>query len=208
VRLYYFNDELLVGEPMNEESRSSIGPTSFEDFVNHASASLLRTAYLITWNVPEAEDVVQEALLRVAARWNRVSTMEFPQAYARRVVVTHATEVSRKGNRHGGHFRGDTAETSDDVPDDRSEQPFALIDARSEILWLLAKLSRQQRAVLVLKYFEDMSESDVAATLSIPLGTVKSTSSRALERMRRALSDPSVDSLAQHRTIAPITRGS
>jgi DNA-directed RNA polymerase specialized sigma24 family protein len=57
-------------------------------------------------------------------------------------------------------------------------------------LWLLAQLSRQQRAVLVLRYFEDLSESEIADYLSIPVGTVKSTASRAIDRLRRSISDP------------------
>lgn len=153
------------------------------------TGSLLRTAYLITWNLPEAEDVVQEALSRAAARWADVEKMEHPQAYVRRIVVNCATTEAQKRVRRLEDPRAGIAAMIDDLADDRFEEQLARVDTRSEILWLLTQLSRQQRAVLVLRYFEELSESEIADYLSIPIGTVKSTASRALDQLRRAVSD-------------------
>src|SRR5208282_5229819 len=92
----------------------------------------------------------------------------------------------------------------DELCDGRFEEQLGRIDTRSEILWLLAQLSRQQRAVLVLRYFDDMSEAEVAHNLSIPIGTVKSTTSRALDRLRRSLSYASTE---PPRTHLPLAKG-
>ncbi len=174
---------------MNRRSSPSNPWTSFEEFVGQAADSLLRTAYLITWNLPEAEDVVQEALSRAAARWTRVEKMEHPQAYVRRIVVNCATAEVRKPGRQLGTPRAIMAAGLDDLSDDRFQQRLTQIDTQSEILWLLAQLTRQQRAVLVLRYFEDLSESEIAGHLSIPVGTVKSTASRALDVLRTSLAN-------------------
>jgi RNA polymerase sigma-70 factor (sigma-E family) len=192
---------------MTRHIRPSRSTKSFEEFVGHVTGSLLRTAYLITWNLPEAEDAVQEALSRAAARWSRVEKMEHPQAYVRRIVVNCATAEAQKRDRRLGEPRAGIAAILDDLSDDRFEQQLARIDTRSEILWLLAQLSRQQRAVLVLRYFEDLSESEIADYLSIPIGTVKSTASRALDRLRRSISDaPSAPTEPLHSNF-PLPRG-
>jgi RNA polymerase sigma-70 factor (sigma-E family) len=192
---------------MNRRTRPSLATKSFEVFVDHVTGSLLRTAYLITWNLPEAEDAVQEALSRAAARWTRVEKMEHPQAYVRRIVVNCATAEAKKRVRRLDEPRAGIAAKFDHLSDDRFEQQLAQIDTRSEILWLLAQLSRQQRAVLVLRYFEDLSESEIAANLCIPIGTVKSTASRALDQLRRSISDaPSEPAEPLHCNL-PITKG-
>jgi len=83
---------------------------------------------------------------------------------------------------------------SDENPafaDERSEHELLTIDQRSEILWLLDSLSPNQRLVVVLRYFEEMTEGEIAEQLDWPVGTVKSTSSRALERLRLKLESSS-----------------
>jgi RNA polymerase sigma factor (sigma-70 family) len=133
--------------------------------------------------------------------------MEHPQAYVRRIVVNCATAEAKKRVRRLDEPRAGIAAKFDHLSDDRFEQQLAQIDTRSEILWLLAQLSRQQRAVLVLRYFEDLSESEIAANLCIPIGTVKSTASRALDQLRRSISDaPSEPAEPLHCNL-PITKG-
>jgi RNA polymerase sigma-70 factor (sigma-E family) len=192
---------------MTRHTRHSRSTKSFEAFVGYVTDSLLRTAYLITWDLAEAEDVVQEALSRAAARWARIEKMEHPRAYVRRIVVNCATAESQKRARRLGESRAGAAAVLDDLSDDRFEQQLARIDTRSEILWLLAQLSRQQRAVLVLRYFEDLSESEIAASLSIPIGTVKSTASRALEQLRRSIADAPSESTKPPHSNLPLPKG-
>jgi RNA polymerase sigma-70 factor (sigma-E family) len=192
---------------MNRHTRPSRSAKSFEEFAGHVTGNLLRTAYLITWDLQEAEDAVQEALSRAAARWTRVEKMEHPKAYVRRIVVNCATAEAQKRDRRLGESRAGIAAIFDDLSDDRFEQQLARIDTRSEILWLLAQLSRQQRAVLVLRYFEDLSESEIADYLSLPIGTVKSTASRALDRLRRSISDASSEPTEPLHSNLPLPKG-
>jgi RNA polymerase sigma-70 factor (sigma-E family) len=192
---------------MSRTGRSSPAVKTFETFVDDVTDGLLRTAYLITWNLPEAEDSVQEALTRTAAHWPRVEKMVYPRAYVRRIVVNCAIAEAQKRIRRFDEVRLGAAALLDDLRDDRFEAQLTQIDTRSEILWLLKMLTPQQRAVLVLRYFEDLSEAEIADYLSIPVGTVKSTASRALEQLRRevsvAPSDPAKPSSSQR----PLPKG-
>jgi RNA polymerase sigma-70 factor (sigma-E family) len=154
----------------------------FERFVNANTDALLRTAYLVVWDLPEAEDLVQETLFKVAKRWPRVSRMDRPAAYARRILINLALDGSRGRTRRRRELTGQP-------PPDRpqhADEPSS-IDARDELLAALAELAPRQRAVLVLRYFLDLSEADVAAAMRCSLGTVKSTASRALARLERTL---------------------
>jgi RNA polymerase sigma-70 factor (sigma-E family) len=154
----------------------------FERFVNANTDALLRTAYLIVWDLPEAEDLVQETLLKVARRWPRVSRMDRPAAYARRTLINLALGGSRGRTRRRRELTGAAPPDRPQTSGDRSS-----IDERDELLAALAELPPRQRAVLVLRYFLDLSEADVAAAMRCSLGTVKSTSSRALARLERTL---------------------
>jgi RNA polymerase sigma-70 factor (sigma-E family) len=160
----------------------------FERFVAESTRPLLRAAYLVVGDVAEAEDVVQECLIKVARRWPRVRTMDHPLAYARRVLINVALDGS-----HGRVRRRDELELPNALQnghDEGSARELAAVDARSELEQALAMLPPRQRAVLVLRYFEDLSEADTAAVLGCSLGTVKSTASRALTRLQSTLADP------------------
>jgi DNA-directed RNA polymerase specialized sigma24 family protein len=132
----------------------------FDRFVAAHVDDLLRTAYLIAWDEAEAEDLVQECLLKVARRWPRVRSMDQPRAYARRILINLA----------GGG--------------ERSVDPLAVFDAHVELVEALAQLPIRQRAVLVLRYFHDLTEAQAAEVLGCPSGTVKSNASRGLARLR------------------------
>ena len=162
----------------------------FERFVNANADALLRAAYLIVWDLPEAEDVVQETLLKVARRWPRVRRMDRPQAYARRILVNLALDGSRRRSRRRLELTGETPPERPDHAGDPSS--FAV---RDELLRALAQLPQRQRAVLVLRYFLDLSEADVAAALKCSVGTVKSTSSRALARLEHSLTSTDTRSI-------------
>ena len=145
---------------------------SFEEFVAARSVSLGRLAYLLTGHRHDAEDLLQTALIKVAMRWSRV---EEPEAYVRRVLYTQA--VSR------WRLRGRKPEVLTDQPlgeggvESDWETRFVLDQA-------LRALTPKQRAVLVLRFYEDLSESQTAATLECSVGTVKSQTRYALERLR------------------------
>ncbi len=159
---------------------------SFESFVAGHSDNLLRTAYLVVWDVGEAEDLVQECLLRVARRWSRVGTMAFPAAYARRILVNLALDTSRRRSRRRSELSGPSAAGPIEPEDPAARQPFIDVEARTVLLSVIGDLPPRQRAVLVLRYFEDLTEAQTAELLGCSIGTVKSTASHAIDRMRKA----------------------
>jgi RNA polymerase sigma-70 factor (sigma-E family) len=152
-------------------------PADFDRFVADGSDSLLRTAYLIVWDLQEAEDLVQETLVKVAKRWPRVRGMEHPIAYARRILVNCALDGSARRTRRREELTGQPLE--DRAVGDRTGG----IDDHDE----LARRQRGQRTVLVLRYFLDLPETEVAEALQCSLGTVKSTASRGLARLEATL---------------------
>jgi RNA polymerase sigma-70 factor (sigma-E family) len=170
---------------MIELLRGKRAKTEFDSFVEAHAGELARTAYLVVWDLAEAEDLVQETLLRIAKRWPRIRRMEHPSAYARRVLVNLALDESKRRVRR-------LQELDQRAPADRvdvnSTRALWQVDTRSELVDALAGLPPRQRAVLVLRYFLDLSEAEVAAALECSLGTVKSTASRGLARLGQDLS--------------------
>lgn len=172
-----------------ESLRGAPARREFERFATGATAGLLRTGYLVTSDLAEAEDLVQETLLRTAKRWPSVKKMDYPLAYARRILVNLALRGAHQRARTDAELNVTDATPLETREDQRVEQNLIAIDTRSEILWMLAKLPRRQRVVLVLRYFEDLSEIEIAEQLKWPIGTVKSTASRALEQLRQLLDE-------------------
>ena len=160
----------------------------FERFVAESTDPLLRAAYLVVGDVAEAEDLVQECLIKVAKRWPRVRAMDHPRAYARRVLINLALDGSHRRVRDREELELPGA--LQDGHDERSARELAAVDTRSELAVALAMLPPRQRVVLVLRYFEDLSEADAASALGCSVGTVKSTASRALTRLQSALAAP------------------
>ncbi len=157
----------------------------FEHFIADSTPGLLKTATLLTWDVSEAEDLLQETYFRAAKRWPSIRKMEFPRAYVRRILVNATLAGSRRRSRFGKELDYlDDGELAT-LGDGHSEDPFRNVEERSEVASMLAALSRRQRTVLVLRYFEDLSEAETADCLGWPIGTVKSTSARALDRLQR-----------------------
>jgi len=181
----------VMQPPSRAETR-----VEFERFVDGCARGLLSTGYLIVWDQAEAEDLVQETLLRVARRWPRVRKMDQPAAYARRILVNLAIDDAKRRVRRRRELQPADGARLEAHLEQASPVTFGAIDARAEMLGALALLPPRQRAVLVLRYFEDLSEAQTAQTLGCSLGTVKSTASRGLARLREAL-EPSADSPAQ-----------
>src|SRR4051794_18236944 len=145
--------------------------SGFTDWAEGAQRRLLRSAYLLTGDLHRAQDLVQEALVKVALRWPRLRDGS-PTAYARTILVRDNISWWRRQREVTGPERADLAAVSSD-PD------TALVVQRS-----LARLTPRQRAVLVLRRFDDLSERETAEALGIAIGTVKSTNADALARLR------------------------
>jgi RNA polymerase sigma-70 factor (sigma-E family) len=165
----------------------------FEGFVARSGRSLLRTAWLLTGDRGHAEDIVQVALERTAQRWARLDGE--PEAYARRTVVNLTIDRWRRGR-----VRGREVPFVDLVV---GSQPFASdetgrVELRDQLWSDLSGLPPRERAVLVLRYFCDLDEAEIARTLGISVGTVKSSASRGLARLRARL--PENDQLPSTQT--------
>jgi RNA polymerase sigma-70 factor (sigma-E family) len=154
----------------------------FDEFVAGSVEQLLRTASLIVWDAGEAEDLVQECLFKVARRWPRVRRMAQPRAYARRILVNLALDDARDRTRRRSELEGPIV-----LADKPAWDALAGIDTRAELLDALAHLTPRQRAVLVLRYFNDLNEAETAEVLACSAGTVKSNASRGLARLREVL---------------------
>jgi RNA polymerase sigma-70 factor (sigma-E family) len=151
---------------------------AFEAFVLEGGQPLFRIATLLTSNRTEAEDLYQETLQRLAARWSRVDN---PKAFCRRVMHNLVIDQRRSWARRP---REEALDEGQDASDLRSGDAQRAVELREPLLRALDTLSPQQRAVVVLRYFDDRSEADVAALLGVTAGTVKSAASRAMARLR------------------------
>lgn len=149
----------------------------FAEWMEARQRRLLRTAYLLTGNVHEAEDLVQTALAKVYLAWDRVSKAQSMDAYARKILVNEHTSMWRRMWRQ----RETVTDTSSyDVPVDSPQY-----DGVSAALWeTVRSLPERQRAVVVLRYYEQLSEKEAAEALGVSVGTIKSQSSRALDTLR------------------------
>jgi RNA polymerase sigma-70 factor (sigma-E family) len=166
---------------------SPAGRDSFEQFVQGSSSRLLTLAMLLTGHNPaDAEDLLQTVLERAYRRWRRICRAGDPAPYVRRMLVNAAVDRGRLLRRRseaplalqdGGVGGPGPAQTA------ASDQTAAI--ANKDLLWrALAQLPAGQRAVLVLRYYEDLSEAQTAAVLGCSVGSVKTQASRALSKMR------------------------
>lgn len=154
----------------------------FRQFVSSRWPRLVRTAYLLTGDRHEAEDVAQSALIKVYRSWRKVERSDNPDAYVRRVLVHCHNDRFRK--RRVSQWLTDAVPDRPDVRD-----PLADSDERQRLMAALATLPPRQRAVVVLRYWEDLSESEVAAALQCSTGTVKSQAAKALAKLRAVLAE-------------------
>jgi RNA polymerase sigma-70 factor (sigma-E family) len=166
------------GDKVNAEGED------FARFVDQRQRSLLRSAWLLTGDWALAEDLVQAALARTWLRWERITRRDEPEIYVRRVLVSTWINWSRR------KWRGER--TGMDLPD--GPAPGDLEDeaiVRMAVRGALGSLTGRQRAVIVLRVFDDLTEAQTAQVLGCAVGTVKSTMSQALARLRedRRLAD-------------------
>jgi RNA polymerase sigma-70 factor (sigma-E family) len=150
---------------------------SFDTYVKQRGQALFRIAYLLTGDHHHAQDLVQQALLKVVGRWRRLAADGDPDPYVRRVLYTEHVGRWRRSKRSVSesgsvHTEPLIADAADDVV------------ASIVIRQALARLAPRQRAVIVLRYFEDLTEAQTAEVLGIRVGTVKSQARDALARLR------------------------
>ena len=149
----------------------------FAEFVTRWSPALLRVAFLLTSDRGEAEDLLQTALAKTYLSWDRIRDREAVDGYVRRVMVNTQTSWWRRRK-------------VDERPTDELPEPGGGRDSTADLdlhdaLWsALATLPKRQRAMVVLRYYEDLSEAETAQVMGVSVGTVKSTTSRALAKLR------------------------
>ena len=153
----------------------------FEAFAAAAADPLFRAGYLMTGETSEAEDLVQESFIRVARRWPRVSAMDHPVAYARRILINLALDGAGRRSRQRAELEAPGGQP--ELADESAARALRGIDDLAEFRWALARLPPRERAVLVLRYWADLPVAEVAATLGCSAGTVKSTASRGAARL-------------------------
>jgi len=154
----------------------------FAGFVRENMPALLRTAYLLTGNGQQAEELVQDTLVRLYPKWARVEAADVPLAYVRRSIANaHINQMRRSGRRELAF---------EQVPE-RSDPHDALgqLADRDQIWAGLRLLSARQRAALVLRFFEDLSDEQTAAALGCRVGTVRSLVSRGLGTLREQMTE-------------------
>jgi RNA polymerase sigma-70 factor (sigma-E family) len=148
----------------------------FREFVRARYADLLRTGYLLTGNRDVAQDLVHDALLKAMRHWRRIDE---PMAYVRRAMVNERTSRWRR--------LGLRELLTAAVPDRPGPDTTDRVAARDELLAALDRLPARMRTVLVLRYWEDLPEAEVAALMGCAVGTVKSQAARGLARLRVVL---------------------
>jgi RNA polymerase sigma-70 factor (sigma-E family) len=168
---------------------------AFTDFAAAHAGGLFRTAYLVVGDHQLAEDLVQEALVKTYVAWPRIRDHGKATAYARKAVVTTAISWSR---RRSFHERPQEA-----LPDPPAADPVDGIGVRDGLWHEIASLPPRQRAAIVLRYYEDLSESRTAEVMGCSVGTVKSQVSTGLARLRRQAGRDVVSLEADGRTVTP-----
>jgi RNA polymerase sigma-70 factor (sigma-E family) len=184
-----------MGPTLQEASMGQNAGDSFEEFVRGRSGYLFRLALLLTGqDRAEAEDLLQIALERAYRRRAVLARDRSPEPYVRKVLINASIDRRRALKRRGEH-RLD-ADDHDPAVDDRTGE----IANRDLLARSLAQIPPRQRAVLVLRYWCDLSEAEIAATLGCSPGTVKSQAARGLARLR-ALAEVSSAGLAANREV-------
>ncbi|WP_025358185.1 SigE family RNA polymerase sigma factor [Kutzneria albida] len=153
----------------------------FAEFVGSSAPRLLHTAYLFSGDRHQAEDDVQTALARTYAAWSGIRNRD-PHAYTRKVLVNLVIDRWRRPLREDPY---------EQVPERPVPEDFTRgLDHQGELARLLDQLTPRERAIVVLRHYHDLPEAEVAAELNISLGTVKSTNSRALAKLRVSTGQP------------------
>ena len=158
---------------------------AFAQFVTREWSRLVRVGFLLTGDVGRAEDLVQQTLVKVHRHWRKLHREGSRYAYTRAALVNESTSWWRRKR---------VAENLGEIPahaDRDSRDAYAGVDNRDALIRALHSLPPRMRAVIVLRYYDGLSEAETAHALGVSVGSVKSQTSRGLERMRTVLGDPS-----------------
>jgi RNA polymerase sigma-70 factor (ECF subfamily) len=157
-------------------AEAKAGEDAFDRLLRDRSGALLRTAYLLTGDRQIAEDLLQTALTKTYLRWGRLRDEQAGEAYVRRVMATTYSAWWRR--------RWNAEHPTDTPPERTAPDAIAAADDRDVLRRALAGLSKRQRAMVVMRFYGDLSETETADALGVSVGTVKSTVARALARLR------------------------
>ncbi len=149
---------------------------AFREFVTARGRALLHSAYLLTGNLADAEDLVQAALAKTYQAWDRIEDRKALDGYVRRAMVN--THISWWRRRRLDEY------PTDEIPDLPVAETSGESELRDTLQRAIDRLPQRMRAAVVLRFFEDMTEAEVADVLGVSLGTVKSTVSRAVAKLR------------------------
>jgi RNA polymerase sigma-70 factor (sigma-E family) len=151
-------------------------PLTFEDFVAVRLTALLRQATVLAGDPHQAEDVVQDVLIKAQRHWARICRLEVPESYLRRMIVNELVSTRRRLVARVRRERSALPEQAGD----RTEE----VVERHALVQRIRELPARQRIVIALRYFEDMSDADIAVLMGCSRGTVRSQAARALVRLR------------------------
>ncbi|WP_067973389.1 SigE family RNA polymerase sigma factor [Nocardiopsis trehalosi] len=158
---------------------SAAGTSRYEEFSRYVAErgpALLRIAVGLTGNRSDAEDLLQAALVKTFFAWDRISSPHARDGYVRRAMVN--TQISEWRRQHLTVF------PTDEIPEQRVDDPTWRTDLADVVHRAVDRLPERQRATLILRYYEDLSEAQIADRLGVTVGTVKSTISRATAKLR------------------------
>jgi RNA polymerase sigma-70 factor (sigma-E family) len=168
---------VMSGVHMSDQARDA----EFSAYMAARQPGLIRTAFLLAGDRATAEDLVQTSLAKLYLSWDKVQNRESIDGYVRRILVNEHNSLWRRAWKR-------TEVTSEVVPDHALTDEYD--DGRAAAVWELVKtLPRKQRAVIVLRYYEQLSEAEIAHTMGVSTGTVKSQASRALAALRDRVPD-------------------
>jgi RNA polymerase sigma-70 factor (sigma-E family) len=174
---------------------------SFEEYAAVSWSTLYRSAYLLAGNHADAEDLAQQTLIKAHRAWAKVSASDSANAYVRRILTNTFLSSRRPRARRLELLTDDAPEWGGATGTAGGAAGTPGTSDERMALWPhVRELPRQQRAVIVLRYFEDLSEAEIAETLGCSRGTVKSTAHRALKSLKAALDDQ--DRTDEHDTTA------
>ena len=169
--------QTLTGAGVTMVDRTRTHDAEFAAYMQARQPSLLRTAYLLTGDRHTAEDLVQTALAKLYLSWDKVQQRGSIDGYVRRILVNENNSLWRRGWKKREY-------ASDELPDDTRVTDDYDEGQRAAVWAVVQTLPRKARAVVVLRYYEQLSEAETAETLGISVGTVKSQASRALATLR------------------------
>lgn len=175
--------------------RNQADVSAFSEFVAARSTALFRTAYLVIGDYQLAQDLLQDSLVRAYVAWSRLRDPANAEAYTRRIVVTTAISWRRRRSFH--------EHASDELPEVAVDDATAWVGTHDELWRALRLLPPRQRATVVLRFCEDLSEAQTAALMGCSVGTVKRQASLALGKLRDHLGADVAPPIPDPTAVAP-----